>query len=298
MGSVLDHAKEVVQLLVENSYVRFGDAYFHQTQGIPMGINPAVFMANYYLFDYEHQFVHRLVRIIRTYGTNCAPGTCPLDIIMRVLNMRTEAGLRAGVFGEVLFDYVGDAAWYGLTQFVYMVRYVDDLTSGPNRLLKRLLYTNQSLMGGMITGIYPQQFLTLEPTSAHPCRFPTLDVCIESRAYPCPDHPTKDVVVRSTTRLYVKRQQACYAGIPIVRYTHVASTLSAQSGYNIVVSQLHRYRELIWVRGNYVMEVAKLVRRLQLRGYKVAILWGKLKKHLRQYYCRGHAAYNTRLVFQ
>jgi hypothetical protein len=46
----LSHAKCVVRLLCNNSYVRFGNNFFKQTKGIPMGINPAVFMANYYLF--------------------------------------------------------------------------------------------------------------------------------------------------------------------------------------------------------------------------------------------------------
>jgi hypothetical protein len=46
----LAHAEQVVQLLVENYYVRFGTSYYHQVCGIPMGINPAVFMANYYVY--------------------------------------------------------------------------------------------------------------------------------------------------------------------------------------------------------------------------------------------------------
>jgi len=68
------------------------------------------------------------------------------------------------------------------------VEYVDDLTSGPNRFLKSLLYTNQSLLAGKIQGIYPAHFLTLDPTPYNPCCFPTLDVSIESRVVECYDH--------------------------------------------------------------------------------------------------------------
>jgi hypothetical protein len=69
------HAKCVVRLLCNNSYVRFGDTYFKQTKGIPMGINPAVFMANYYLFFYEFTFVKQLVDIIDT----CPPPATQLE---------------------------------------------------------------------------------------------------------------------------------------------------------------------------------------------------------------------------
>jgi hypothetical protein len=48
------------QLLVSHAYVTFGGAVYHQTQGIPMGINPAVYMANYYLYYYEYTFLRQL----------------------------------------------------------------------------------------------------------------------------------------------------------------------------------------------------------------------------------------------
>jgi hypothetical protein len=53
----LQEACNMVQLLVSHAYVTFGEAVYHQTKGIPMGINPAVFMANYYLFYYEYLFI-------------------------------------------------------------------------------------------------------------------------------------------------------------------------------------------------------------------------------------------------
>jgi len=57
-------AKAMVELLVRNSYVRLGEAVYKQTCGIPMGINPAVFMANYFLFYYEYRFVAQLTALI------------------------------------------------------------------------------------------------------------------------------------------------------------------------------------------------------------------------------------------
>lgn len=43
-------AKDMLKLLVTNSYVQFAGKVYYQARGIPMGINPAVFLANLYLF--------------------------------------------------------------------------------------------------------------------------------------------------------------------------------------------------------------------------------------------------------
>ena len=73
----------------------------------------------------------------------------------------------------------------------------------------------------------------------------------------------------------------CYAGIPIVQYAHVASTLSIHCGYNILIGQLHRFRESITVRGNYILECARLMLRMQRRGYRLSILRRKLQHHIK-----------------
>jgi len=274
----VQHARDVVELLVENSCVRFGASFFHQTSGIPMGINPAVFMANLYLFHYEYTFVKQLTDLVRAHNLTHTPGAFPTvgDVLQcRDLHELQELGLQ---------DTVGDAAFYLLQQFQYMVRFVDDLTSGPNRLLADLLYTNQTVLCGLVKGIYPQQFLTLDRTQADPCSFTTLDLRIVSVRFQVSGDDGVEWVVRSYTALYDKRTEACYRDIPIVRYTHVSSTLSVHSGYNIILSQLHRYRELIMLRGNYVVEAAKLLLRMEQRGYNTGMIWGKCKHHLQKFY--------------
>jgi hypothetical protein len=54
----------MIRLLVCNAYVEFCGQRYKQDKGIPMGINPAVFMANYFLFYYECSFMQRLVDLI------------------------------------------------------------------------------------------------------------------------------------------------------------------------------------------------------------------------------------------
>jgi hypothetical protein len=78
--SDLQEACNTVQLLVSHAHVTFGEAVYHQTKGIPMGINPAVFMANYYLFYYEYLFIKQLADILLR--TPPIPGG---DMVARIL---------------------------------------------------------------------------------------------------------------------------------------------------------------------------------------------------------------------
>jgi hypothetical protein len=272
----LQHAIAVVRLLVENSYVRFGPSIFHQTRGIPMGINPAVFMANYYLFHYEYKFVKQLTDLIQSQPLQPAGQLWAAELLRCPSLQEVES--------PELREMKSSAALYLLDHFRFTVRFVDDVTSAPNKYLAQLLYTDQTLMGGLIKGMYPRQFLSLDMTPADPYNFPTLDVRIVSHFNKVGNAEMGfDDVLRSCTQLYDKRREDCYAGIPIVQYQHVSSTVSVHTGYNILIGQLHRFRTLISVRGNYVMEAAKLVKRMVHRGYKRTLVMRKLRHHLQLY---------------
>ena len=55
--------KSMLKYLIENTYVRLGETVFKQEVGIPIGTNCAVWLANWYLFTYELDFVERLIRL-------------------------------------------------------------------------------------------------------------------------------------------------------------------------------------------------------------------------------------------
>ena len=57
---------KLIDLVIDNSYFKFGDQVFRQCIGIPMGIDPAPQMANLYLYDYEAGFMERLTK--QNYG--------------------------------------------------------------------------------------------------------------------------------------------------------------------------------------------------------------------------------------
>lgn len=249
----LQHAIDVMSLLVDNSYVRFGDHVFHQTRGIPMGINPAVFLANYYLFCYELAFVQQLVSAIQEHTQHREWEVTPDDITV-ALDTLSAPDTAHEVSGELK----AIVARVLLESFRFTVRFVDDFTSGPNPHLTLLLYCTDTVLQGTFKGIYPES-LSLEKTGNNPLDFSTLDVRIISTQQ-------ANGVMESFTVLFDKRRQECYARLPIVQYTHISSMLSESSGYNIIISQLHRFKELIMSIANYVLESAKLVRRLQLRA--------------------------------
>ena len=53
---------ELLDFLIDNIYVKFGDKLFRQITGIPMGTNCAPLLADLFLFAYESEFLTTLVR--------------------------------------------------------------------------------------------------------------------------------------------------------------------------------------------------------------------------------------------
>jgi len=109
----LQHAQCLIRLLCENSYVRFGDNYFHQDKGIPMGINPAVYMANYYLFAYEYMFLQQLVDLAVAH-----PPQLPLHQHPYVDELLHHGDSLPATAWQ---PFVGDIAMHLLTAFRFIV---------------------------------------------------------------------------------------------------------------------------------------------------------------------------------
>ena len=53
--------KALTDHLITETYFEVGNLIFRQSIGIPMGINPATFWANVYLYKYESDHVTKLV---------------------------------------------------------------------------------------------------------------------------------------------------------------------------------------------------------------------------------------------
>ena len=52
----------MIEFLVDNIYVRFGGQLFRQMVGIPMGTNCAPLLADLFLYSYENEFLHKLIK--------------------------------------------------------------------------------------------------------------------------------------------------------------------------------------------------------------------------------------------
>ena len=53
--------KEIVSFLISNCYFTVGNVIFQQIIGIPMGIDPAPFWANLFLYFYENKYIQSLI---------------------------------------------------------------------------------------------------------------------------------------------------------------------------------------------------------------------------------------------
>ena len=53
---------KMIEILVDNIYVRFGGQLFRQMVGIPMGSNCDPLLADLFLYSYENEFLDKLVK--------------------------------------------------------------------------------------------------------------------------------------------------------------------------------------------------------------------------------------------
>jgi hypothetical protein len=271
---------DMIRLLVCNAYVEFCGQRYKQDKGIPMEINPAVFMANYFLFYYECSFMQRLVDLIVAHPPMLD------DMSLVEDNFRDETiSVRPPTWVDtspVPQELLGDVARYVAHCFRHTARFMDNFTSGPNPLLRFLWYDHKGILGGAITGIYPHvrgtdEVLTLEPVPGDCCAYPTLDVRILSSIH-------VDGYMRSDTVLYDKRREPCYADIIKVQYIHVSSAVSARVGPNVLLGQLHRFSKIIMLRDNFVQETVLCVRQLRTRGFLLTTLLRVVRRFLQRHW--------------
>ena len=60
----LQSAIHLISVLIDNAYLVVGDHIFRQVHGIPMGISPAMYMANFFLFTFEFLFFEDALHVL------------------------------------------------------------------------------------------------------------------------------------------------------------------------------------------------------------------------------------------
>ena len=231
----LGSAQAAVCFLVDNSFIRVGDRAYRQEIGIPMGTNPAVFLANNYLFMLELQFFSTVLHKLHT---------SPVGSV----TTQEATGI--------------------LEAFAHTSRYIDDLalitTDSPANIEK--WFYSDSVSAGGIPGIYPS-FLLLKSTSADP---PTtmdfLDVHVEPSIMP--DGSYGPLI----TKLHDKRRAPAFSRVPVRRFPHIQSLLASKCKYGVLGSRLIHMSRIVTDPRNFIDESAILMASMAQDGCLVAKL--------------------------
>jgi hypothetical protein len=256
-------AWNLFQLLIDNAYVTAFECLFQQEQGIPIGISPGVYIANFFLFTYEYAFLLRLVNLVQTHplvdGIDDDEG----------LNLLASPMMAGDPRYAYLRGHLARQIW---AQFKFTIRYVDDLQSICNPMLNDLLYEDMSIAGGLVTGIYPRACPWEDSDIPDPTRVHFMDVL----------QVFSDIAgyMVGTTHLYDKRRERVFHHIDFVQYTHSTSALSRECLANILTAQVIRFTNIIMSRPNFIAEVIIMLGKLRQQGYKLVPLLHKYKRVL------------------
>ena len=258
----LHTATTIVCYVIDNAHLCVGDVIMRQVIGIGMGINPAVYLANYFLFTYELAFVRRLVQAAIGTTVNALPLPSPSNVpgMPDIPNLAPAPPLTL-----MQTDIVSPAhAMTVLRAFWCMGRFIDDLCVIANPFFPDLMYVNQVSHG--LIGLYP----------------PSLNLKLTSPMDPFAGRPFCDILIRAsfpggrgplTTILYDKRRDPRFANITFVRFPHMSSLLSDSCKYNIFCSQWFRFVRITKDVDNFVLEVARLVLALYHKKYSILRLF-------------------------
>jgi hypothetical protein len=162
--------------------------------------------------------------------------------------------------------YWADAAMLILQSFRYHGRYVDDMFSGPNPYLQRLLKTTDAVLGGFFTGLYPPSLRLLT-----------------------------SMVVSGDIVLCDKLTSSKFSKIHKLRYHHVFSDRALQCTYGVICGQLCRFASHTTLPDNWVQNAALCFYRLHLQGFETTWLHTQLQHwvHMHAEQCVG----NTRIKY-
>jgi hypothetical protein len=275
---------DLFDYIIDHTYVQFGGRLYQQHIGIPMGINFAVFLSNYYLFTYEYDFLHQLHAALHA-AADVDHGYAPAatwavlqrsDPLQPPVAPQQQPSRWEPVPQEVSRK---DVARMLLDAYQYTVRYVDDLLSIANPAFSSLLYTTSVWHG--FHGIYPPQ-LQLTPGSKGR-KVVYMDLHLEALAIPAPELSGAPFASIETT-LYDKCIHGPLVGLSIVKYPHITSNLSWECKYNILTTEFFRLIRNITSQSDFCLHMARIIVHLLVRGYQLQLLVSRLQDLMRRHY--------------
>ncbi|KAH7622847.1 hypothetical protein NADE_007717 [Nannochloris sp. 'desiccata'] len=227
-------AIKLLQCSVRLSYIQVATRVHQQGDGLPMGHNAAVNLANLYLFCYELKFLRQLA-------------TC-LDRSQATPTSFTTLACEKRAFALVLLVALSKSK-----------RYIDDILRIAGTVLASLGTTEDQHSIYGFHGLYPPTLQLEKTDDGFSVDF--LDVTILHSSPTVYNTATGAVQPAGylVTHLFDKRRGPRYANIDFAKFPEVFSDLAAGSKYGILTSQFRRYNRIITDFGNFVAEMAFLL---------------------------------------
>jgi len=235
---------KLLDFIIDQNYFLFGQKLFKQIQGIAMGGNASVHIANHYLFSYELQFLASLKQHLVWF-----PPVAPVPLTLAdFLDYPSRA------------YYIGDVALFLADQTNWIFRYIDDIFVFNCPILEHILYRGQSFHG--ISGIYPDCLKITLSDNGPEANF--LDVSV----VPMRGDGKTPVI----TKHYSKFDEDDYKdlGLEKTRFTHYTSNIALRLKNNILTGRFSALKEHIMDPSSFCRAMAKVLRTLIRRGYPKA----------------------------
>ena len=258
-----------VEYLILNVYVEAGGVAYHQIEGLPMGENYAVLVANLTCFCYETEFLQKMVTKFKKEKkrVRLLPQSHPLrkigeteiekirDIIISISLSRRYIDDR--------FEFLYGTA--NIQSFIY-----DESGRTPN--------DTRNVSGGTI-GYYPTDVVSNSgviiecPLEIDPVCPPSMDVhCLDSRIW-----IEKNQIVHS---LYDKRSEVA-AFKNIATFPHRHTKLHIDIKRAVIGSQLLRIARRSTKMRDFIDKSAHLLARFIAHKYEVEFVWNATSRFLK-----------------
>ena len=204
-------------------------------------------------------------------GTNCASNLA--NFYLAAYELRFLVGLMHVHMDQSQPSWARVLAAHVMKAFALSGRFIDDLATINNPCLWHLMYEDQSFHHPLIRVIYP--------------RMPELKVTMEGPSINYMDvtiGPVSGRPKRLATALLSKRTVYPLTKLRIIRFPHISSHISDLAKYGIVISQFHRFCNIIMRHSNFIHAVADVVQALHMKGYDVPRMVALVKRQ-----CRRHS---------
>ena len=241
---------DMIDVLLDHSYVRFGTLLRKQKVGIPMGTQCGPMLANWFAFYYEYKYISQLSDII----------TSTRRDIKQITEQPTYDETDVAQWLQVAdMEQKQVHAFRQLKAMTFYGRFIDDVLN--------VNYVDFQL----IINAFPPCLVFTTAVRSHTA-VPFLDALIH-QAPP----PSRHLVVS----LQDKRRDEMFTHIDIKQYTHWWSFLPRQIILNIGVGQYHRFRRVLTDMRSFIQEVAIMLAKLVSRcGIPYVLLWPRIRRLL------------------